>query len=187
MDSSYEAPESVCAYIADAAVRQAIIDLLNEEDVPDDVSWDDLDIYYRARLAAHQFETDWGRLANRLWELIWKPVIDASWQAVEPWEASGHDASVFPSELKWWDESARWFGKILRCGERELWAGLLLRSGEGVCLVVWESKTDFSGAALTPAEYDHWRSVAHAVPDTNRVFDVTELQIVAAEAISKVP
>ncbi len=66
-----ELPESVFTYLTDRRVRKAVDDILDEPELPDGLSWDEIPTYYRALLSAYATQSDYIETLSRAWEAIW--------------------------------------------------------------------------------------------------------------------
>ncbi len=78
-------PESVRDYLYDGSVRRAINQLLStpSDAILEGLDWPELDRFYRAQLAARQFEAEWSIFALEVWNLIWGGLFEG-WEPLTP-------------------------------------------------------------------------------------------------------
>ena len=73
-----QVPESYRTYCADRTVQTAVDHILNSKklDVPADLEWNDLLVFHRAVLSAHQVRCEYAIFLHELWNAVWQPVVD---------------------------------------------------------------------------------------------------------------
>lgn len=81
-------PNSVVAYLTDAATRAAVDALLavDAESLPPEIEWKELSDYYAARAVAELTRAEFALALHTLWREIWGPAIPTGWAMPEPQE-----------------------------------------------------------------------------------------------------
>jgi len=99
-------PETVAAYLRDAAVRTAVEALLMVEadTLPPGLEWSDLDTYYRARGGAELTRHDMAHYLRQLWTCVWGDRIGAGWRPATLEELVDEGYAVTPTEI--WSEKS---------------------------------------------------------------------------------
>ena len=105
-------PASVLSYFIDRPTELATDLLLAKKRpiVPEDVSWLDLQAFYKASLAAKQIEAEHGIFLNQVWEKVCEPMPEP-WECHEPHQQT-EDCAIDLASI--WGE---------RCFTREFFYG----------------------------------------------------------------
>lgn len=94
-------PNSVSAYLTDAATRAAVDALLavDAESLPPEIEWKELGDYYAARAVAELTRAEFAIALHALWRKIWGPAISAGWAMPEPQELVEEGQGVSPGSI----------------------------------------------------------------------------------------
>jgi hypothetical protein len=184
-----QVPESVQAYFADGGVRRAVCQLLEisrDEQILEGLGWSELERFYRAQMAARQFESDWAIFGLRAWEDIWNGLL-GNWTALSPDDQMDpqHEAALNLSSLTDTGDDSLWFGRLFAKGSwlfyASLWgvpaAGLKIK----VACVNGKRSVRFSEIADAADELGNWEPDV-AVSVAAAEVDLTALREVAQQA-----
>lgn len=163
-------PESVRAFVTEGVVRRAAEELLKLSDakILEGLAWEELGRFYRAQLAARQFQSEWAIFAVEAWNGIWGGLLD-HWHALSPDDQTdgGYDAGLGLASLLDTGDDSLWFGRIFTRGSWILYASLSAVPGQGLRMKVacegGRHPIAFPEIAPAPDEIGSWVSIV-AVP-----------------------
>ena len=109
-----QVPESYRTYCTDHTVQTAVDHILNSQKlgVPADLEWNDLLVFHRAVLSAHQVRCEFAIFLHELWNAVWQPAVNGR----------GFTPKTVAGAREWWDGEYnhdtysiwdnRWFSRV---------------------------------------------------------------------------
>ena len=101
-------PASISDYFSQRSIRTAVDQLLQNDDVPEDILWDDLRQLYEARLAAQQVMAEYAVFMSDVWNATWSVAFHdrIPAQRFSPVPISEYAAAGWPmpTSSRLWDE-----------------------------------------------------------------------------------
>ena len=94
--------EPLSYYLKNDKNRQAVQSLLDSKKPPSDLSWEDLERYYQARMAAEQVRLDFWKLCKEVWMKTWGAVDIAKNLNVSQVQSGWKDGEFGQDQV--WDE-----------------------------------------------------------------------------------
>lgn len=186
-----DVPQSIRDYIVDPSVRRAInllFKLADEDTILDGLEWGELQAYYRAQLAARQFESEWGIFGLRAWGYIWGGLLE-NWKPLSPSEQTQdnqYDARLSLSGLRDTGDESLWFGRVFARGPWVFFASMYATPHLGLQLAVQcyggNRNLRFPQVAAEPDPNDNWLSAAVAL-DHDTV-DLSPLRELATQCVT---
>lgn len=132
-------PQSVLAYYQQLDVQTAIDLLRGSKDpkVPPSLRWDQVEGFYRARLAALQMPIEYAIFLETLWRAVWTEV-PSGWKPRKPSEPARPDLSIGVATI--WDEGC--FSRRFERGDHalELMVGLDVEEGLQVGVLLYDGE-----------------------------------------------
>ncbi len=182
-------PESVAAYVHDGGIRRAVKELigLDPDEILDGMAWGELARFYRAQLAARQFEAEWGVFALDAWDAIWGGLLD-HWKSLSPDEqmAADADVGVNLASLSETDDGSLWFGRLFTSRNFTFYASLAAVPASGLRLKVScdrnERPVSFANLDAALDDVGNW-TPALALPLDGGEIDPSPLREIAAQAV----
>lgn len=178
-------PQSVRDYLYDGSIRRAINELIGISDkrVLDGLEWRELRTFYRAQLAARQFESEWAIFGVEAWDAVWGDLL-SDWTplSIDQQIGGDYDSGLSLADLRYTDDGSLWFGRVFERGSWTFYPYLwgLLEKGLTVSVaLVGSRKSEFPGFTL---QGGNWMAAEVASLD-GEAADLSTLRSVAKGAL----